>query len=172
MGMSIDRTLAYQRKLKEGIRNLVDNTIRFEWTLDEFLAYRKCHIYGDPTWRKLPRWSQEYLLGYQDGLMVNIDRLTVFSYVIDEKGTRAAIDSDLYRKVAPSVIHKLYSHTGAHVWRSNVNKFWSPDLNSWHNGEYTCQRCHTMIGKNLLGEEPHKLVYEHIAQCRGLSKVG
>lgn len=123
--MKCKTTLARISKFKESIRNLVDNTMRFHWTHEELLTYRKGDILENPLYKKLPRWAIEYLDGYTDALMEQLWRQVVFSYVIDKKGTRATIESDVYRSISPSVISKYYGDTGCYVWRSATDKFWT-----------------------------------------------
>lgn len=45
--------------------------------------------------------------------------------------------------------------------RTLYNKGWRA------NGEWHCLKCGTMIGKNLLGEQPFLLAWQHIRQCNG-----
>lgn len=40
-------------------------------------------------------------------------------------------------------------------------------LAGWHNGEWTCAKCGTMIGKNLRGESPFLHASEHAHSCKG-----
>lgn len=117
------------KMFKNAILNLADNTIRFHWTHKQWLAYRQEHIFMHNDYKKLPRWAREYLNGYDDALFEHVwQRKVVFSYVIDEKGTRASIESVAYRAVSPMVISECYSRTGCYVWRDNPEKFWTqPD---------------------------------------------
>lgn len=36
----------------------------------------------------------------------------------------------------------------------------------WYNGEWTCAKCGTMIGKNLRGESPFFHASEHAHSCK------
>lgn len=127
--MDLLTTLKTIQQFRETIRNIADNTIRFHWTCSEWSKYRKEHILENEYYKKLPRWAIEYIAGYSDAMMEQIERLVVFSYIIDEKGTRATIDSDAYRAVSSSVISKCYSHTGCFVWRVAPDKFWTQPKN-------------------------------------------
>jgi hypothetical protein len=35
----------------------------------------------------------------------------------------------------------------------------------WHNHEFTCAACGTMIGKNLNGQAPYDLAVRHVREC-------
>jgi len=48
--------------------------------------------------------------------------------------------------------------------RKLYNSGWQAD-GSWH-----CSKCKTMIGKNLLGEKPHMLAWQHAQTCDGTPK--
>lgn len=120
--MTIDDRIS---TFKNKILNLADNTIRFQWSHQQWLQYRKESIFENSDYLRLPYWAKQYLRGYEDALLEQIWRKVVFSYIIDTNGTRATIDSDIYRTVSPSVISKCYYHTGCYVWRNNPSKFWT-----------------------------------------------
>jgi len=37
------------------------------------------------------------------------------------------------------------------------------------NGEWTCPKCGTHIGKNLLGDKPYALARQHVEKCYGIA---
>ena len=165
MGFTVKQTLDRVRSFKNDFRNLIDNTMRFHWTHERYLVYRQ-EILTSKRYREMPTWGKEHIRGYECALIEQLERNTVFSYVIDENGTRAPIDSEAYRKVAPMVIHEHYSHTGAFVWRDAPDKFWTMPKTEkgWLDGNYYCE-CGEIIGKNLNGDTPYALVHEHLAAC-------
>jgi len=120
--MKLDRTLAIVKRYKASIENMVDNTMRFEWTHSFYLEGRK-EMLGESAYRHLPTWAKEYLRGWEDALMQVLWRGVVFAY--EYRGKRLAITSDEYHKISPRVIHDECGHNGCYVWRSNHNKMWT-----------------------------------------------
>jgi hypothetical protein len=127
--MKIDLTLDRIKMFKSQIRNLWDNVIRFQWSHEDYLKYRR-EMLDKPECQSLPRWAASELRGYDSALYDQVWRLLDYGYMID--GEMVTIGSATWHKNREKFFDRqregtleLNTNTGHHIWKDGPGKLWN-----------------------------------------------
>lgn len=116
-------------KLQSGfVRRMIeifDSALRLGLSSQE-LTKRLVEIYKDPNFDKIPRYSREFVYGYQAALTNRHHNQLVYAYIVD--GKTLTIGSEEYEKISARVIQDKHGKTGHFVYRFDNNKrYTEPD---------------------------------------------
>ena len=113
----MDRTLRTVRNLTEATVSAMLQTETETLTSEAMVALVSDRVFERDTYRRLPAWAKQQVVGAFDGLRARIWRVSVaFSYYTD--AGRLTVNSDAYRAMSAREICEKWGKSGAHVWRS------------------------------------------------------
>ena len=126
MSLSFKTQDRIEKGLAEDIMNIYANTLRFKWSSEALNNAYLLNILKNPNYKRLPRYSQSFLEGVRYVMDKQLWKELVYSY--DIEGTRLALTDARYRKIPPNVITNKYLHTGAWVYKEDVNSIFYPGV--------------------------------------------
>lgn len=125
-GISVDRALRIQAKLKNRVSELYSLARSFHLTHDELLERRKA-ILESTEWQKAPYWATSYVRGYEECLRDTLYRheLEWRMWVDGRLLTRGEIDAIQATepiKCENSVWSRIDSEKSRHCWKGRPDK--------------------------------------------------
>lgn len=125
MGVSIDRSLKYQRSLLGQVKEIFYLAEIYCYSYKQILDMRVERVFKSPYWSKSPNWVRCYINGYFDCKLESLWQKMVFSYELE--GKRYIVGTPEYRAIEPQRFCEV-SDTGAHMWAKDTSKFFTlPD---------------------------------------------
>lgn len=121
--MRIETQTKIVRSMEGTIGQMFCDAIKEKWSSRKLQDTFHQRVTDHPRWKDLPVHQRWYVQGFYDGAKNLHERINiVFSYEI--KGKRYSLDDPEYRKIDPCMVSSEYSHTGAFVYRDDLDKIW------------------------------------------------
>ena len=118
--MTVDTIIRKQHRWADAVSNIYMNAARFMYTAHEIDRAVQDHVWNNSEFKKLPRYAQSFVEGVRGYCDREHWKLIEYSYAID--GERLLLSDPKYRAIPSQEISEKWSHTGCHVYKSDVTK--------------------------------------------------